>query len=73
MEAGLSGRKTNHSLRATGTTSLFNASVPKKIIQKTTGHHSLTALRSYERVSKDQQEAVTRVMMYVMGKRLKTQ
>ena len=55
MEAGLSEKKTNHSLRATGTTSLFNASVPEKIIQKTTGHRSLTALRSYERVSKDQQ------------------
>ena len=37
-EAGL-GAKTNHSLRATGATRMFNAGVPEKIIQKNTGHH----------------------------------
>ena len=53
-------RKQIIALCATGITSLFNASVPEKIIQKKTGHSSLNALRSY---AKDQQEAVTRVMM----------
>ena len=44
-EAGLSGNYTNHSLRVTGTTSLFDAGVPEAIIQKRTGHKSVDALR----------------------------
>ena len=62
-EAGLEDKKTNHSLRATGTTCLFNAGVPETIIKKTTGHRSLPALRTYERVSSQQQEGVTRIML----------
>ena len=61
-EAGIS-RKTNHSLRATGATSLFQSEIPEKIIQKTTGHRSLEALRKYERTSKEQHQAVSKVMM----------
>ena len=62
VEAGLPQRS-NHSLRATGATSLFQSNVPEHIIQKTTGHRSTTALRLYERVSAEQQQAVSRVMM----------
>ena len=54
---------TNHSLRATGATTLFQAQVPERIIQKTTGHSSLDSLRTYERISTDQEQAVSRVMM----------
>ena len=32
----ISGKKTNHSLRATGATTLFNAQVPKKMIKDIT-------------------------------------
>ena len=60
--AGIAPR-TNHSLRATGATALFHADVPERIIQKTTGHRSLDSLRTYERISTEQQEAVSRVMM----------
>ena len=62
-EAGIVDCKTNHSLWATGATALFNASVPEKIIQKTTGHRSVTALHSYERILTEQHQAVGRVMM----------
>ena len=64
QKGGIENRS-NHSLRATGTTCLFNASVPEKIIQKTTGHQSLSALRDYERVSSEQHQlqAVSRVLM----------
>ena len=61
-DAGIAPR-TNHSLRATGATALFHADVPERIIQKTTGHRSLDSLRTYERISTKQQEAVSRVMM----------
>jgi len=55
--------KTNHSLRATGTTTMFQSNVPENIIQKTTGHRSTSALRMYERISAEQHQAVSRVMM----------
>ena len=44
-QAGLSTEFTNHSLRAYGATSLFQANVPEKLIQQRTGHKSLKALR----------------------------
>ena len=37
--------------------------VSEKIIQKTTGHRSIEALRSYERISEEQHRAVSKVMM----------
>lgn len=61
-EANLS-RRTNHALRATGATTLFQSHVPEKIIQKITGHRSLKALRMYETTSAEQQEAVSKVML----------
>ena len=48
QEAGIEGEKSNHSLRVAGTSSLFAAGVPEKIIQGRTGHVSLSALRRYE-------------------------
>lgn len=45
-QAGIDGRKTNHSLRVTGTSSLFEAGVPERIIQSHNG--SLDALHMYE-------------------------
>ena len=55
-------RKTNHSLRATGTTTLFQNNVQENI-QKTTGHWSTSALRMYEHISAEQHQAVSWVMM----------
>ncbi len=49
-QVGILG-KTNHSLRATGATRLFEANVPEKLIQERTGHRTTTALRKYERTS----------------------
>ena len=50
-DAGVKGNKSNHSLRATGATELYQAGVPEKVIQERTGHLSLTGLRQYERTS----------------------
>ena len=61
-DAGIAPRM-NHSLRATGATALFQADVPERIIQKTTGHRSLDSLRTFERISTEQQEAVSQVIM----------
>lgn len=60
-EAGIKGTKSNHSLRVTGTSALFDAGVPEKIIQSRTGHKSLDALRVYERVTSDQEVQVSKI------------
>ena len=57
QEAGISEKKTNHSLRATGATALFNAGVPKKLIKDVTGHRS-NALHLYERPTTGSVEGV---------------
>ena len=51
--------KTNHSLRAT---QLFDAGVPQRIIQERTGHKSVLSLRTYERISNHQNQAVSNIL-----------
>ena len=58
-DAGISG-KTNHSLRVTGATRMYNSSIPEETIQ--TGHQSVEALRVYERSSKEQQAKACRAL-----------
>ena len=48
FEADIHEKKTNHSLRATGASALFNAGVPDKLIRDVTSHWS-NALQLYER------------------------
>ena len=61
-DAGISGKKTNHSLRATGASQLFQANVPENVIQERTGHRSLEASRLYEKTTTEQHQAVARVI-----------
>ena len=61
-EAGISDKKTNHSLRATKATAMFTASVLEKMIREVTGHRS-TGLLTYERPSLQQHQAVSFVLM----------
>ena len=58
----IAGRKTNHSLRATGVSDLFHAGVPHKIIQERSGHLSMDGLRQYERTTTEQEESVSKVL-----------
>ena len=55
--------KTNHSLKTTGATRLFQSKVPEKSLQKTTGHHSLEAMQKYEHTPTGRHQAVSKVMM----------
>ena len=61
-DAGLKGNFTNHSLRATGATTLFDAGVPEAIIQKRTGHKSVDSLRFYERTTLKQNMEVSSLL-----------
>ena len=55
--------KSNHSLRATGATAMFRANVPEGVIQKTTGHRNLQCFCTYERISTNQHEEVSKLLM----------
>ena len=46
--AGIEGRITDHSLRATSATQMYAMGVLKKVIQERTGHRSIEALRVYK-------------------------
>ena len=49
--AGIHGFRTNHSLRATSATRLFNAGADEQLIMERTGHRSVDGVRSYKRTS----------------------
>ncbi len=61
-DAGIAGKKTNHSLRATVASKLFAAGVPERIIQESTGHRSIEALCLYEHPTEKQHQAVSTVL-----------
>ena len=60
--AGIREKKTNHSLRATGATSMFSSNVPQRMIQSYTEHRSLEALRKYERPSQNQYQKGSEIL-----------
>ena len=60
--AGIQGYHTNHSLRATTVTRLFQAGVDEQLIMEKTGHTSLDAVRSYKRTSSTQQQCLSDIL-----------
>ena len=60
--AGIQGFRTNHSLRATAATRLYQAGVDEQLIMETTGHRSLEGVRSYKRTSEDQKEVLSDIL-----------
>ena len=57
-EACLGVEYTNHSLRATAITRMYEGGVPENIISEKSGHRSIKGLRAYERTSILQEKAV---------------
>lgn len=62
-DAKMVGEYTNHGLRASGASEMFDSHVPEKVIQDFTGHCSLKALRQYEKVSAVQKQAASNILM----------
>ena len=60
--SGCSAKYTNHSLRATAITRMFNSGMSEKVIAETSGHRSMKGLRYYEHTSTEQKKAVTKVV-----------
>ena len=52
--AGITGYKTNHSLRVTLAIRLFQTGIDEQLIIAKTGHRSTDGIRNYKRVSKEQ-------------------
>ena len=52
--AGIAGYKTNHSLRVSLATRLFQKGIEEQLIMAKTGHRSTEGIRNYKRVSKEQ-------------------
>ena len=61
VNAGLQ-KYTNHSLQAYGTSTLFQANVPEKLIQQHTGHKSVEVLRQHKHTSSAQLLDVSNIM-----------
>ena len=61
-ESGIRVHYTNHSVRATAITRMFNSRVEKKIIAEISGHKSTKALRMYEQPLEQQMKQVTSVI-----------
>ena len=48
--------KSNHSLRATGTSRMYNSGVPEKLIMERFGHLSSKGVQAFERTTTKQQQ-----------------
>ena len=61
-DAGIEGHFTNHSLRATAATRMFDAGVDEQLIMSRTGHSSTVGVRSYKRITSSLKEKTSNVL-----------
>ena len=60
-DACLGGYRTNHSLRATAASRLYQKGIDEQLIQEVTGHRS-SAVRSYKRTADDQRREISAIL-----------
>ena len=60
--AGITGFRTNHSLRATAATRLYRSGIDEQMVVEHTGHRSLEGVRSYKRTSDTQKKAMSDIL-----------
>ena len=61
-QAGLEGFFTNHSLRTSAATRLFDAGVDEQLIMLRTGHRSTAGVRSYKRTTETLKKKTSQVL-----------
>ena len=61
-EAGVTGHFTNHLLRATAATHMFDAGSDEQLIMHRTGHNSSVVVRSYKRITDSLKEKTSDVL-----------
>ncbi len=62
ISAGVQGFKTNHSLRATSATRLYQKGVDEQLIMERTGHRAIEGVRTYKHTNKDQEQVVSNLL-----------
>jgi len=62
IEAGITGFKTNHSLRVSAATRLFETGLDEQLIMERTGHKSTDGVRTYKRTSEIQRQEVSDIL-----------
>ena len=60
--AQITGFKTNHSLRVTTATRLFQSGAEEQLIMSHTGHRSIDGVRTYKRESTQQKRSLSEVL-----------
>ena len=65
-DANIEGNFTNHSLRATCATQLFDSRVSEALVQKQTEHKSIESLSLYEPVTNKQRKVVSDFIQHVV-------
>ena len=60
--AGVTGYKTNHSLRVTTATRLFQKGVEEQLIMSRTGHRSVEGVRTYHRIGDEQRQMMSDIL-----------
>ena len=60
--AGIEGYKTNHSLRATSTTRLYQSGADEQLVMERSGHRSVEGVRNYKRTSDEQRRALSDIL-----------
>ena len=60
--AGIPGYKTNHSLRVTAATRLYDSGIDEQLVMETTGHCSTEGVCTYKRTSKTQRQQVSDIL-----------
>ena len=71
--AVISGHFTNHSLRATAATRMFDAGVDEQLIMNCTGHSSTSGMRSYKRITTGLKEMTFNVLNESEPEKFKTE
>ena len=59
---GIGGYRTNHSLRATAATRLYQAGVDEQLVMEKTGHRSIEGVRSYKHTSEQQLQQLSDIL-----------
>ena len=70
-KGGIEGYKTNHSLRVTAATRLFQKGIDEQLIMERMGHRSVDGVRAYKRTCSEQHEQLSNVLQGISPKRPK--
>ena len=62
LQAGIVGFHTNHSLRATTATRLYQAGIDEQLVMEQTGHRSLDGVRNYKHSSDSQKKEISKIL-----------